>query len=139
MKRNQRGSGIVEGAVGLVLVLGSGICSSLLVVNSGIGVLFQSKVSLVAAQAAQFAAAHQIDSNVESETEAFVQALMPNVGLAATSLDVSVTQTTVNGVEGELVTITNDFPVFGNASFLPKQIRLSDTEFASFCVVVGTP
>jgi len=138
MKRNKRGSGIVEGAVGLVLVMSSGICASLLVVNSGTGVVFKTKVSLVAAQAAQFAAAHQSDSSLQSETQAFVQTLMPNIGLAPKALAVSVTQTTVNGVEGELVTITNEFPVFGNASFLPRTFRLSDTEFASFCVTGGT-
>jgi len=130
MRRNQRGSGIIAGAVGLVLFVGSGILATLLILNAGVGIFFKNKTWLVANQAAQYAFAHQSDSNVQAETQSFVQELMPTVGLAPSRLNVTVTSTIVNGKEGEQVTVSNKFPLLGNDGVLPHQIQLADTEIA---------
>jgi hypothetical protein len=67
---------------------------------------------------------------VETDTEAYVQSLMPVVGLKPSRLTVTVTTTSLNGVQGEVVAISNQFPLFGQGIF-PTEIQLSDTEFAS--------
>jgi len=135
MRRSQRGSGIIEGAVGLLMVISGGIMATMLMLNSGADIFFKNKILVVANQAALYAAAHQSDPNVQEETQSFVQELMPTVGLTPSSLNVTVTPTTVNGVEGEQVAISNQFPLFGTGSILPNKIRLADTEFASFAIV----
>jgi hypothetical protein len=136
MRRNKRGSGIIEGVFGLVLIISGGIISTLFILNSGAGIFFRNKTLLVASQAAQYAAAHQADSDVQGETETFVQNLMPTVGMSPSDLKVTVTATTVNGVQGVQVSVSNHFPLFGSGGgVMPDQIRLADTEFASYCVV----
>src|SRR5277367_6915217 len=101
--RNQRGQGLIEGALGLIMVLGGAIIAVLLILNSGTGIFLKMKIGLVTAQAAQYAAVHQTDANVQGETQAFVEALMPNVGLTPKQLTVTVVQCVVNGAQGEQV------------------------------------
>jgi len=130
MKRNQRGSGLIEGVIGLMMVIGGTVFATLLILDSGTGIFLKNKILLVASQAAQYAAANQSDADVETETEVYVQSLMPLVGLTPRRLTVTVTAASINGVEGEVVAISNQFPLFGQGVF-PTEIQLSDTEFAS--------
>jgi hypothetical protein len=129
MKRNQRGSGLIEGVIGLMMVIGGTVFATLLILDSGTGIFLKNKISLVASQAAQYAANHQSNPDVETDTEAYVQSLMPVIGLKPSRLTVTVTATSVNGVQGEVVAISNQFPLFGQGIF-PTEIQLSDTEFA---------
>jgi hypothetical protein len=129
MKRTQTGSGLIEGVLGLMMVTGSTVFATLFILDSGTGIFLKNKISLVTSQAAQYAAANQSDSDLESETEAYVTSLMPVVGLTPSRLTVTVTATAVNGVQGEVVTVSNQFPLFGQG-ILPTSIQLSDTEFA---------
>jgi hypothetical protein len=137
MRRTPRGSTLIEGACGLVLVIISSVLSLVFVVDSGTGMLFRTKLLMVTAQAAQYAASHQTDIDVQGETQTFVQNQMPNIGLVPYDLKVSVVQNTMNGVAGEQVTVTNKFLLFGKGflSFVPDSIQLADTEFASYCIV----
>lgn len=51
-RRRQRGSGIVEGVVGLWLVVAGAVAGTLLIINTGMAVLYKQKVSYVASQTA---------------------------------------------------------------------------------------
>jgi hypothetical protein len=140
MRRSNRGSGLVEGVVGLHMVIGGTVLATLLILNSGTSILSKNKILLVTGQAAQYAAAHQSDADLQSETQAFVQSLMPVVGLTPNRLSVTVTATAVNGVQGQQVCVTNQFPLFGTAGgAFPTQIQLADTEFAGSSIVGSNP
>ena len=139
MKRSQKGSGLIEGVVGLMLVIGSTILAALLLLNSGMSILFDNKLLLVAGQAARYAVAHQLDENVEAETQTFVQSLMPTLGLTPNNLIVTTTPNAICGAQGMQVTVSNQFIVVGAAAIpgvFPSQIRLADTEFAG-CTIAG--
>jgi hypothetical protein len=86
------------------------------------------KVLVVDDQAAQYAAAHQSDADLQSETQAFVQSLMPVVGLTPNRLSVTETAPAVNGVQGQQV-----------CGAFPTQIQLADTEFAGSSIVGSNP
>jgi hypothetical protein len=130
-RRSCRGQALIEGALGVVLVLGGGVLASMLVLNSGFGALFKNKISLVANQAAQFAVSHASDSDLQSETNTFVEQLMPEVGLTPRNLNVTLKLTTTGTQTGVLVSVANDFSILGNGTMFPAQLRMSDTEFAS--------
>lgn len=131
-RRNQTGSGIIEGTVGLMLVLGGSVLGALLVLNSGAGIFFKVKEAYVTELAAQYALSHTGD-----QVTAYVQSLMPQVGLSPSNLQVttnpSATFTPAGGQpqSGASVTVSNLFPLFGNGSVFPLKIQLSDTEFAT--------
>jgi len=112
------------------MIIGGGILVTFLILNSGVGMLCQYKIMLVTGQAAIFAAGHQADSDIQSETQTFVQDLMPTVGLNPSGPVVKVIPTTVHGVAGEQVTVSNQFLMFNTST----RIRLTDTEFASYVV-----
>ena len=129
--RSQKGQGIIEGAVGLVLIIGGAVIGALLILNCGAGIFFKNKLLVVSTQAAQYAAAHSHDSGVNDEVTAYVQHLMQQVGMTPNNLAVSTNAATIDGQNGMTVAITNSFPLFGNGSVLPCQIQLNDTEFAA--------
>jgi hypothetical protein len=136
MRCNQKGSGIVEGVVGLWMVIGAGVCAALLVLNSGAGIYFKEKLVIVTNMAAQFASAHSSDSNLDSEVQNYVQSLLPECGMTPSQLNVHVTAPATfiaNGQQqtGVQVVVSNQFNLFGNGTVLPCQIQLSDTEFAA--------
>jgi hypothetical protein len=140
MRRNNRGSGLIEGVFGLMMIISGTTLATVLLINSGTSILFKNKISLVASQAAQYAAAHQSDPNLEPETEAFVESLMPAVGLTPYGLNVTVTATELNGVQGQQVSVTNRFLLCSTCGgVFPKQIQLADTEFASTSIVGSNP
>jgi hypothetical protein len=136
MRRTERGAGLVEGAVGLMMVVGGGILVTFLILDCGTAVYFKNKLLLITGQAAQFAAAHGSDPGVRDETMTFVQNLMPTVGLTPRDLNVTVNSTAMNGVQGVQVTVSNQFPLFGKG-MLPNRIQLDDTEFANSSISIG--
>ncbi len=132
VKRNRRGQGIIEGAIGLIMVLGAGIAATLLLLNSGAGMYFKQKLMPVAYLGAQFAAGHSADPNVSDETRQYIEQLMPKVGLKPANLGVDVLLITVEDEPSIQVTVTNNFPLFGNGSDITGVLRLSGTEVVSW-------
>lgn len=130
VSRNQKGQGIIEGAVGLVMVLGAGIVAMMFILNSGVGMYYKQKLMPVTNLAAQFAAAHASDSNVDEETANFVRDLMPKLCMAPSNLQVKVETITVGSEPAMQVTVSNSFPLFGTggASGATNLLALSDTE-----------
>jgi hypothetical protein len=124
---------LIEGALGLVMVIGVGVMSAMLVLNSGVGAFFKNKLSMITNQAVQFAVSHSqdADADLQAETKTFVQQLMPNVGLTPSNLNVTVKFTTTGTQTGLLVSVSNNFPLLGNGTMFPAQMQMSDTEFAS--------
>ncbi|HEY9677287.1 MAG TPA: hypothetical protein V6C76_04735 [Drouetiella sp.] len=126
--RSQRGQGLVEGAVACCMIFSSGIAATLLLLNSGTTMFFKDKLSHCTHLATQFAAAHQGDDGLQSETSEFVKEIMPQMGLQANGLQVTVKPVAINATSGVQVTVTNSFPVFGGVRFLPTEVAISDSE-----------
>jgi len=138
VRRNQRGSGIIEGTCVLALIITIGVGTTLLVLNTGTSIFFRNKLSLVTTEAAQYAVNHQSDSSVEEETRSYAKGIMKSIGLDTDLVTVKVAQTT-NGVAGVNVTVAKTFPLFGTLGFhLPTQITIEDTEFGNGTGTNGT-
>jgi hypothetical protein len=129
-KRTVSGQGLIEGAVSVCLIIAASIGAVLFILNSGSGMFFKEKLAYASHLAANYAAAHAGDSDVESETSIFVEALMPQMGLSPSNLEVEVNEISVQENNGFKVTVTNSFPLFGGGSggLMPAFMRLSDTE-----------
>lgn len=126
--KRAKGQGLVEGSVAVSMIIGAGVIATLMVLNSGACMFFKEKLATVTTSAAQYAAAHSSDSDVKAETTAFVQNLMPQVGLTPNNLVVGVSTTSVGQSPGVQVTINNLFPLFGGGTILPTQMTLADSE-----------
>ncbi|HEY9719128.1 MAG TPA: hypothetical protein V6C69_16760 [Trichormus sp.] len=130
--RNQKGQGIIEGTIGVCMVIAAGALTLVLILNSGNGIFFKEKLANVARMAASYAASHASESDVGSQTTTYVQQLMPQSGMNPSGLTVSVNEAEVLDQPTIQVTVSNNFPLFGTASYLPTQIRLADTECVSW-------
>ena len=131
LHRTSKGQVLIEGVLGLTMVLAGGVLAAFLVLNSGIGVFAKDKLVIVTGQAAQFAVANSSDPELEAETNTFVQQLMPTVGLKPQDLNVTLKLTTVGLQTGVLVTVSNSFPIIGNGTLMPVRLQMSDTEFSA--------
>lgn len=136
--RNRKGSGILEGVVGLSLVIGGLVAATLFIGNVSLLGNFQSKLNFVTIQAAQYAARNGDSSNITNDTHQFVKETMKIIGMPnADTATVTVTPQTVNGQQGMLVEISGQFPTLGNESWIPSIVRLRDKEFALGDSAVG--
>lgn len=130
--RNQKGQGLVEGTVGVCMVIAAGVIILVLILNSGNGIFFKEKLANVTRMAASFAAAHAGESDVNGQTTAYVQQLLPKTGMSPADLTVSVNEMQVADQPTIQVIVSNNFPLFGTANYLPTQIRLTDIECVSW-------
>lgn len=117
MGRKKNGSGIVEGVVGLMVVMGGVVAGSLFVLDTGTGIYFKNKLLIVTNIAAQHYA-----QNTKENVAADVQSLMEQAGMTPNDLHAGPDTT------GTRFTVTNTFPLFGNGSILPLNVQLSDCE-----------
>jgi hypothetical protein len=127
-RRGQKGSAIVEGALAICMVITSTSLAALLLINCGCLMFFKMKLTHVNYQAAAYAAAHGGDSALQEETADFVKTMMSQMGLAPNNLMVAVRQTRVEENPAVIVTVTNDFPIFGVTS----KIAICDSEVVSW-------
>jgi len=130
--RNQQGQALVEGTAAMSLIFFSVTIAMYFILNAGMGMFFKEKLSGVCHSAAAYAAAHAGDSDVEGKTTEFVEELMPQVGIAPYSLNVGVSEITVQENQGVQVTVQNTFPLFGSINMLPSKIVLADSEAVVF-------
>jgi hypothetical protein len=133
--RSTLGSGLIEGVFGLMLVIGGAVAGTLLILNSGTGISLKQKLVIVTNLAAQYAAQNFNDNNIEEDTQAYVENLLPQVGLRGNGLKVEVTKdvkvaTNSAPVTGVQVRVTNQIGLVGNGALFPATIELSDTEFS---------
>lgn len=125
---------MIEAAVGLVLITTGALFAAKLIYDSSVGLLYKSKLVVVTAEAAQLI---QNSSANEAQATTFVEQAMGKLGLQANKLKVSVQPITLRlaasdprTVAGELVTVSNYFPMLGSGADATSQLQISDTEFA---------
>lgn len=133
--RRATGSGLIEGVFGLMLVIGGTTAGTMLMLNSGSAMFLKEKLVVVSNLAAQYAAQNFNDSNIQEDTRAYVQNLLPRVGLSGSGLKVAVTKdiaVKTNGtpVVGVQVRVSSKVQLLSDGSLFPTSIELSDTEWA---------
>lgn len=128
--RNNKGSGIVEGAVGLVLIIFGAVCAVLFMVNSGIAMYQKSRLSYVAMQTATYAS--QMPRLDQAAVKLFAQDILRQMGIDSGDIGVVATDVTVKGQPAVKVELRNAFPLFNSrVDYLPKTVAISD---AAICV-----
>ncbi|MBI4532377.1 MAG: hypothetical protein HY711_00400, partial [Candidatus Melainabacteria bacterium] len=129
--RNTRGSGLVEGMLGLVLIIGGIVCGTILLVNVGIATYYKEKLGFISNQAANYAASLDPKENISDKTKDFVKELMPKMGFANSGLEVTTALSTVAGKQAATVTVaSSELPLFGRGSILPLTLSLKDSATA---------
>jgi hypothetical protein len=129
--RNQRGGGIIEGAVGMMILMFAAVAATLLILNVSMLSYYQGKLGSITQQAATFASCHNFDKirgDVNSETTDFVKSLFANAQMQVSNIGVTVTQTNVNGLDADVVTVSCTCPLFGNVTYMPQVVPLKDSE-----------
>jgi len=131
--RSTKGAGIVEGVVGLALVIGSTVLAVLLLVNAGAAAYNKEKIALVAQQAATYASILPNDTNRQALVETMVDAFLDNMGINSANTTVTVSDINLVNREAIEVTVTTSLSTLlsGNAAaILPLQINISDKAVA---------
>lgn len=130
--RQMRGSGMLEGAVGLMLVTSGLIFAALILLNSGAAIYNQMKLGFVAHSAAVFAAQDTSGSR-QSDVSSQVSTMMSNVGLSSANTTTTITDTTIGSMPAVSLKISANLPTLLSASFggvLPQQIQINETAVA---------
>jgi hypothetical protein len=130
--RSMHGGYMVEGAVGLMLVIIGFIFSALLLMNSGSASYNQEKLGFVANSAATYAATYT-GSSRQTDVTNMVTDTMSKIGLDTSNTNVTITDVTLGRNPAVSVAITAKLPVFMGGAFnniMPQQVQLSDTAIA---------
>jgi hypothetical protein len=126
--RSSCGQGIIEGVIGLILVMGGAVLGTLLLLNSGSAMYLKEKLAIVTAQSAKYAAGLSPTSDVTGSTTQFVRDLLPQFGLTPSSdLTVQTSETTISGSPAVQVSVTTGIPLFGNGTVFPLSVKLTDS------------
>jgi hypothetical protein len=125
--RSQRGQGIVEAALGAVLLTITTVAAVLLMVNAGVSAYYKLKLQAVTLSTAQYAAGIRSgDPELASKTTQFANYLLRRSGLpsAASVTAAPSEQTVVVSIAVNNLKAVGNLPIFNN-------ISLSDTEVSS--------
>lgn len=131
--RSKQGSVMVEGAVGLLLVISGLIVAVLFLLNSGLAVYNQEKIGFVANSAASYAANLTNTSTRQADVDAEVKDTMANLGLDSSNTSTTISDVTLNSLPAVSVTITANLPTLMTANFgsiFPQQIQINNTAVA---------
>ncbi len=118
------------GVVDLMIVIPATIGAILFLMDTGLGMYDKSKLSFVATQAASFAASLPQNQDPTEQTKQLVSDLMKSMAIPSKAVKVGVSRITLAGRPGINVQISDEFPLFGQASFLPAKISLQDNASA---------
>lgn len=145
--RTMGGSGIVEGLVGLMLIIGSTILAVILLLNTGIATYNKEKVAFVADQAATYATSLTNLSTRDADVRSFVNSLLNQMGVKASNTTVKVTDIACSKWAAVSVSVSTTLPTLMSSGFsflIPQQLQVSDTAVAikspyatAYCVGVA--
>jgi hypothetical protein len=124
--RTAKGQILLEGALGFVMVTFGCILALILVINSCVGAAYKTRLATVTNLAAQYAV-----NQSSGQTTTFVQQLMRTLCMTPNHLKVTLQPATIDAQTGVLVSVSNQFPILGNGTYVPMQLQITDTEFAT--------
>jgi hypothetical protein len=128
--RPARGSGIVEGLVGMMLISGATVLTVILILNSAIASYDREKIGFVANQTAYYAASLDDPSTRDSDATAFADNLLTQMGLQASNTTAKVSDTAAGPFASVSVEVSAKLPTVTSSAFsymLPSQLQVSDT------------
>jgi len=125
-RRTPKGAGIVEGVVGLAMVIGGGILAVLLIINTGTAMYMKNKVAFASEQMARYAAS-ETDT---AKRDAFKQDLITKMGLpSGTTINLEDTQ--LGSQDAVKATATATSSTLLKADWLPETISMTDSSVAA--------
>jgi hypothetical protein len=129
-RRSERGSTIIMGAAGMMLITAMLLAAVLFILNLSLIGNYQNKLDFVARQAAKFANYDLCSSSLEDDTAKFVEEALSYSGLPYRS--VAVSTKSIRGTNGSSsgiqVTVSAALPLLGKDSWLPDQVRLTSCQ-----------
>ncbi len=127
--RSVRGSGIVEGAVGLIMVLSAVVGGTLLLVNCGVATYYKEKLGFAAQQIANFAANLPTGSDPVGPTTNFAREFFRITKLP--NAQVSVSRITIAGEAAVRVSVqAKALDLIGHGDIVPAALSISETAVA---------
>lgn len=134
--RTQKGSGTVEGVVGVWLVVCAVVLGTMLLVSAGMITYCKEKLGFVANQAADYAAVLPPDGARQGLVLNSVKALLTSMGFPTSNTQVTITDLTLQAPISRpavKVTIATPFSTFlanAGGQIIPPQITVSDSAIA---------
>lgn len=127
--RRQTGAVIIEGAVGMSMIIAAVVAGTLLLVNCGVATYYKAKLGFAAQEIATFGANVPTGSNPTAPTRAFANQFLRIAAL--NDAEVIVNRVTIGGEEAVKVEVrAKALKLIGNGNFLPKSLTLSETAVA---------
>ncbi len=121
--RSSKGAVLVQAVMVLVLLFAILVGGTLLLVDSGISMLCQTKLKFVADQCAYFAQNLNKTEDIASDTEIFGRDLAAKMGFNANALSVQVHEDAVSGKV--TVQLTQQVSLLGDGTILPIVIPIN--------------
>src|SRR5579883_2497962 len=109
--RPETGSGIVEGVVGLMLIVSATVIAVMLLLNTGIATYNKEKLSFVADQAAIYATSVADSPTRDSDVSSFVNNMFSNMGIQASNTTVTVKDIACSKWAAIQVQVTTSLPI----------------------------
>lgn len=131
--RRNRGSGIIEGVVGMMLIIGGTVAAIVLLMNSAAATYHKEKIGFVANQAALYATTLTDNSTRQAQVTDLATKLLASMGIDAGVTTVTITDTTLGSQPAVSVTVTSAVPTMFASNFsalVPQTIQMSDTAVA---------
>jgi len=131
--RTRKGSAVVEGVVGLLLIVLGVVLGTLLMVNIAGVTYCKEKVGFIANQSANYAATLPPDPARHGLVLDSVKALLTSMGFQSARTIVTITDITIGSRPSVKVTITTPFTTFLSQNFsgvIPPQITVTDSAVA---------
>lgn len=131
--RKQKGSSVVEGVIGLWLVVAAIVLGTLFLVNAGVSTYCKEKLGFIANQAADYAAVLPPDGARQGLVQNMVRELVSKMGFSTSGTQVSIQDLTLVSRPAVKVTVTTPFSTFLSAvggNIIPPLITMSDSAVA---------
>lgn len=125
-QRSQRGQGITEAAVALILIVSGIVAGVLFLLDVGASVYWKGKIGFVTTQVALYAASLGPNPD-QGAVLNFARNLLPLCGVRVDGLTVRTESVLVDGKKAVKVKLENTFPLaVTGVNYLPFNIRLTD-------------
>jgi hypothetical protein len=128
-QRKRKGQALVEGVVGLLLILAAIIVGIILLLDVGFSIYRKMQLGFVVNQTADYAANREGDPQILAQERG--QEVLNALGLNSTNAIIKAKQFTIQGAPVVKVSVELDVPLFAsNVPVLPMKVRLSDSVIA---------
>lgn len=126
--RGRRGAAIVEGVVGLWLIITGTVLAVLLLINTGMSTYYKEKLGFISNQCASYAATLSPADDVQAKVEPFAKDLLGALGIANTGCKVKVEEKNIQDRVALKITVAvSGLKLFGQGDVLPGTIALEDS------------